>query len=60
MAGQPPSVIQDDAEALTKHLCDAIDIWHTCHPEMSVQQILRALERIRYAVTEAWIAGERK
>lgn len=40
---------------LEGYLANVIDVWHKAHPDLTVQEILNALETIRHKLTEGMI-----
>jgi len=45
----------ESPDNLEGYLANVIDVWHTAHPDLTVQEILSALETIRRKLTEALI-----
>lgn len=45
---------------LVSFLANAIDAWHEAHRELTVEEILVALETLRYKLTEGLIELEHK
>ena len=58
MTGHLPRV--HSPSDLEGFIANAIDAWHTAHRDLTVQQILTALESIRHKLTEGVIALEPK
>ncbi len=46
-------------DTLANHLRRAINVWHKDHPKTIPMDVLRALEQIRYQITEKMIAQRR-
>lgn len=49
----------DNSKPLVEAICEAIDVWHVEHPELTIKEILRALEVIRATVTEGVILANK-
>jgi len=45
----------ESPENLEGYLANVIDVWHKAHPDLTVQEILNALETIRHKLTEGMI-----
>lgn len=40
---------------LEGYLANVLDVWHKAHPDLTVQEILTAIESIRHKLTEALV-----
>lgn len=45
----------ESPQDLEGYLANVIDVWHNAHPDLTVQEILTAIESIRHALTELLI-----
>lgn len=45
---------------LEGYLANVLDVWHRAHPELTVQDILTAIESIRHKLTEGMLDAAKR
>ena len=48
----------ENADNLEGYLANTIDVWHAAHPNLTVQEILSALESVRHKLTEGLLGDQ--